>query len=332
MSADLLTLALDNLTSPVILFFLLGLSAALLRSDLSVPEAVGKALALYLMLAIGFKGGAELNKHGLDSHVASALAAGFLLSLLIPVIAFGLLRLATRTGHVDAAAIAAHYGSVSVVTFVTGTQFLDRLGIGYEGYMVAVVAIMETPAILSGLLIAKFAGNGGAPTGRGFGVQKKLVREVFLNGSVVLLMGAFVIGWITGEAGMARMSPFVGNIFQGVLALFLLEMGLVAGTRLRGGTGLEPRLLVFGLVMPLIGAGFGLAAGLFTGLSLGGTMLLILLAASASYIAVPAAMRLALPAANPGISLALSLAVTFPFNIIVGMPLYLAAARLIAGP
>ena len=331
MDAGIVSIAVGNLSSPVILFFLLGLGAALARSDLSIPEALAKGLALYLMLAIGFKGGVELSKHGLEGRVFWALLAGALLSFLIPFLAFWLLRRLVGLNQVNAAAVSAHYGSVSVVTFVTALQFLERLAVGFEGYMVAVVAVMETPAILTGLLLAKAAGRSRAPIGQGFGINKQLLREVLLNGSVVLLMGAFVVGWITGEDGMTRLSPFVVTIFEGVLALFLLDMGLLAGSRLRASRLLTVALVAFGVIMPLISAVLGLVAGALVGLSLGGTMLLGVLAASASYIAVPAAMRLALPSADPGLYLTLSLAVTFPFNVIVGIPLYFFAAGLLVG-
>ena len=332
MDAGIVSIAVGNLSSPVILFFLLGLGAALARSDLSIPEALAKGLALYLMLAIGFKGGVELSKHGLEGRVFWALLAGVVLSFSIPVLAYGLLRRLVGLNQVNAAAVSAHYGSVSVVTFVTALQFLERLDVAFEGYMVAVVAVMETPAILTGLLLAKkAAGRPAAPVGQGFGINKQLLREVLLNGSVVLLMGAFVVGWITGEDGMTRLSPFVVTIFEGVLALFLLDMGLLAGSRLRASRLLTVALVAFGVIMPLISAVLGLVAGALVGLSLGGTMLLGVLAASASYIAVPAAMRLALPSADPGLYLTLSLAVTFPFNVIVGIPLYFFAAGLLVG-
>ena len=327
---DLLPLAIDNLLSPIILFFALGFAAALLRSDLSVPEALAKAMALYLMLAIGFKGGVELSKQGLDWTIAALLLTGAALSFVIPLIAFALLRSFTRLGQADAAAVAAHYGSISVVTFVAGTEFLTLMGVGFEGYMVAVMAIMETPAIVTGIWLAWRGMNGSAGNRsraeRRAVIDRDLMREIFLNGSVVLLIGAFVIGWITGPRGFETIAPFVDAPFKGVLCLFLLDMGLVAATRLRGATELTPGLLMFGIAMPVIGASLGLAAGWALGLGMGEMALFALLAGSASYIAVPASMRLAVPEASPGIYLTLSLAITFPFNLTLGIPLYFSAA------
>ncbi len=321
----LFELAAANLISPIILSFALGLGAALARSDLSVPEAAAKALSLYLLFAIGFKGGAGVAAHGLDATLVGALVAGLVLSFAIPFVAFGLLRAISALGPVDAAAVAGHYGSISIVTFVAATSVLQSQGIASEGYMVAVAAVMEAPAILSALWIV-------ARTGRAAEMEAGLVREILLNGSIVLLVGSFAIGWITGEEGLAQISSFIVAPFQGVLCLFLLDMGLVAGRGLRQSRGvLGFGAVVFGCLMPPIGATFGLIAGLLLGLSTGGVVLMMVLSASASYIAVPAAMRVALPEANPSIYLTLSLGVTFPFNLTVGIPLYLSAATLATG-
>src|SRR6056297_2323294 len=312
----LFELAAANLISPIILSFALGLGAALARSDLSVPEAAAKALSLYLLFAIGFKGGAGVAAHGLDATLVGALVAGLVLSFAIPFVAFGLLRAISALGPVDAAAVAGHYGSISIVTFVAATSVLQSQGIASEGYMVAVAAVMEAPAILSALWIV-------ARTGRAAEMEAGLVREILLNGSIVLLVGSFAIGWITGEEGLAQISSFIVAPFQGVLCLFLLDMGLVAGRGLRQSRGvLGFGAVVFGCLMPPIGATFGL---------IGGVVLMMVLSASASYIAVPAAMRVALPEANPSIYLTLSLGVTFPFNLTVGIPLYLSAATLATG-
>lgn len=321
-----LSLAAESLLSPMVLFFALGLAASLARSSLAVPESVARALALYLMLAIGFKGGAGVAAHGIDGRLAAVLVAGGLLSAAIPMVAFALLRAMTRLPAVDAAALAAHYGSISIVTFVAATQALTARGVPYEGYLVAVAAVMETPAILAALWLASRYG------GRSNGLDTGFWREIVLNGSVVVLIGAFAIGWITGEEGLAQIAPFVVDPFLGVLCLFLLDMGVVAGRGLReGGRLLSAPVIAFGLVMPLIGAALAALVSLPLGLSAGGTALLLTLAASASYIAVPAAMRVALPEARPAIYLTLSLGVTFPFNLIVGIPLYAAAGRIIAG-
>ena len=322
---DLFQLAAANLTSPIILSFALGLFAALARSDLSIPEAVAKGISIYLLFAIGFKGGVAVNEAGLSATLAGALLAGVALSAGLPLLAFALLRAMTRLSALDAAAVAAHYGSISIVTFVAATSVLDAAGLAYDGWMVAVAAAMEAPAILSALWLV-------ARSGAGRPVDGDLWREILLNGSIVLLIGSFVIGWITGAEGLARIESFIVSPFQGVLCLFLLDMGLVAGRGLRGARGvLRPGLLAFGVVMPLLGAGVGALAGALLGLGTGSVMLFMTLAASASYIAVPAAMRVALPEANPSIYLTMSLGVTFPFNLTLGLAIYLSVARLITG-
>ncbi|MEL7099255.1 MAG: sodium-dependent bicarbonate transport family permease [Pseudomonadota bacterium] len=320
-----LSLAAQNLLSPIILSFALGLGAALARSDLSIPEAAAKGMSLYLLFAIGFKGGAAVADHGLDLRLGAALGAGVLLSFALPLVAFALLKATTRLSTLDAAAVAAHYGSISIVTFVAGTSVLESAGLTYEGYMVAVAAAMEAPAILSALwLISRSTPGGGK-------MDADLWREILLNGSIVLLVGSFAIGWATGKEGLEQIAPFIISPFQGVLCLFLLDMGLVAGRGLRQGSEVRGPVLAFGLIMPLIGASLGLAMGVLLGLSTGGVALLMTLSASASYIAVPAAMRVALPEANPSIYLTLSLGVTFPFNLTLGLPLYVAVASAATG-
>jgi uncharacterized protein len=316
--AAALELAFTNLASPMILFFILGLSATLARSDLSIPEAIAKGMSLYLMMAIGFKGGASVAQHGLDTTLALAVLAGIVLSALIPLIAFRLLMLTSDLPRVDAAAVAAHYGSISIVTFLAATQVLETRGIAFEGYMVAVAAAMETPAIIAALWLAR---DGDAR------MDGTTLREVMLNGSIVMLVGSFLIGVITGPVGLATIAPFIVDPFKGILCLFLLDMGVIAGRGLREGRRhLTLPVVLFGLYMPLIGGALGAVASLLVGLSVGGTALMITLAASASYIAVPAALRLALPEARPSIYLPLSLGVTFPFNLTLGIPLYLAIA------
>lgn len=315
--ADTFALALNNLLAPAILFFALGMGAGLLRSDLQVPESASKTLALYLMLAIGFKGGVEAARAGLSASFLSAAAAGVLLSFAIPVAAFGILKLISRLDRTTAAATAAHYGSVSVVTFVAGTEFLRSVGVPFGGYMVAVVALMETPAILTALMLAGAAGAAGRWRLRG-----DLLREVLLNGSVVLLVGAFLIGLATGDRGMQRLDMFVNPLFQGVLCLFLLDMGLTAARRLRESRSLTPALVGFGVAMPLLSSLFAVGVSALFAVRPADAAVLAVLAASASYIAVPAAMRIALPKADPGVYLTLSLGVTFPFNLVVGLPLY----------
>ncbi|MEL7115206.1 MAG: sodium-dependent bicarbonate transport family permease [Pseudomonadota bacterium] len=324
---DILALAANNLVSPIILSFALGVAAALARSDLSFPEAVAKGMSIYLLFAIGFKGGASVADHGIDLRLALTMVAGLVLSFVIPFVAFGLLRVLSRLSTIDAAAVAGHYGSISIVTFVASTSVLETQGIAAEGYMVAIAAVMEAPAILSALwLVARSTGGSEARLDAG------LYREILLNGSIVLLVGSFLIGWITGNDGLDQIAPLIVTPFQGVLCLFLLDMGLVAGRGLRAGSkeiGLGG--VLFGVIMPPIGAAFGLVAALALGLSVGGAALLMTLSASASYIAVPAAMRVALPEANPSIYLTLSLGVTFPFNLVLGIPLYVAVASALIG-
>ncbi|MEL7137930.1 MAG: sodium-dependent bicarbonate transport family permease [Pseudomonadota bacterium] len=321
---SLFGLAIDNLNSPLILAFILGLVAALARSDLIFPEAAAKALSIYLLFAIGFKGGVSVTEHGADITLALTLLTGVMLSALLPFIAFWLLRAITRLDTTNAAAVAAHYGSISIVTFVAGTSVLESQGIAAEGYMVAVAAAMEAPAILSALWLLS---RDGASR-----MDSTLWREILLNGSIVLLVGAFVIGLLTGKDGLAEVEALMVAPFKGALCLFLLDMGLVAGRGLRNSRGLiTGGLLAFGVVMPLAGALLGAMAAVVIGLSTGGTMLLMILAASASYIAVPAAMRVAVPEADPGIYLTLSLGITFPFNLTFGLPIYLAIAEMMTG-
>lgn len=322
---EILALAASNIVSPIVLSFALGLGAALARSDLSIPEAVAKGLSIYLLFAIGFKGGVSVADHGIDAQLGLSLLAGVLLSVLLPFVAYALLRAMSRMSALDAAAVAGHYGSISIVTFVAAVSILESRGIDSEGFMVAVAAAMEAPAILSALwLVSRGAG------GRRMGAD--LWHEILLNGSIVLLVGAFVIGWITGPAGLAEIDSFIVAPFKGVLALFLLDMGLVAGRGMRQGRdALGVGAIAFGILMPCLGSLAGLAFALALGLSTGGALLLMTLAASASYIAVPAAMRVALPEANPSIYLTLSLGVTFPFNLTIGIPLYLALARSATG-
>lgn len=322
---DILSLAAANLLTPMILCFALGLAASLARSELTIPEAAAKTMSIYLLFAIGFKGGVAVNDHGLDASLGLAILGGVVLSFGLPFVAFALLKVLTRLSATDAAAVAAHYGSISIVTFVTATSVLQSSGIASEGYMVAVAAAMEAPAIVSALWLV-------ARSGQAAKMDAELWREILLNGSIVLLVGSFVIGLVTGAKGMERIDAFIVAPFQGILCLFLLDMGLVAGRGLKGAKGvLTAGALAFGILMPMIGAAAGLAVGLGLGLSTGGVALMMVLAASASYIAVPAAMRVALPEANPALYLTLSLGVTFPFNLTLGIPAYVAVAQAFGG-
>ena len=323
----LFELAAQNLLTPMALFFALGLVAAFIRSDLSVPEAIAKGMALYLMLAIGFKGGVQMGDGGAGLDAGATILVAIALSFALPLIAFPLVRMLAKLPRADAAAIAGCYGSISIVTFVAATQMLGDGGANYEGYLVAAAAAMEAPAILTALWLARKSRTGAADPD-----QPSVLREALTNGSVVLLVGAFIIGWVTGPEGLEAVAPFVVDPFKGVLCLFLLDMGLVAGRGLRqSGDMLNARLAGFAVAMPLIGAALATPLAWLVGLSAGGAALLITLSASASYIAVPAAMRLALPEARPGLYLTLSIGVTFPFNLILGLPLYGALGRMVGG-
>jgi hypothetical protein len=308
--------ALDTLLSPAILFFVLGALAAFARSDLAIPESVAKGLSLYLMAAIGLKGGVNVASAGFDPTMLAAIGVGVVLSFSIPFAAAFLLRRIGGLDPVNAAAVAAHYGSVSVVTFAAATDVLTGSGIAPAGYMVAVLALMETPAILSGLVLARRGGVQRDTEHRG-----ELLREVLLNGSVVLLLGSFVIGLIAGKDGVAPIKPVFDTAFRGALCLFLLDMGLIAARRLMGSKLLNARLALLAILMPVANGALGVVLGTAIGLDVGSAAGLGVLAASASYIAVPAAMRLALPQADPGIYLSLSLGVTFPFNVTIGIAL-----------
>lgn len=311
----------DTLTSPVILFFVLGFLAALAKSDLSIPEAFAKAMSLYLMAAIGLKGGVEVASSGITEDLVAAALAGIALSFLLPIIAFALLRSFGGLSKVDAGAVAAHYGSVSVVTFVTAKEILTGQDLSPAGYMVAVLALMETPAIISGLVLAR---RGQASSG-----TSVPWHEVLTNASVVLLVGSFIIGMVAGKDGFAPIKPLFDNGFRGVLCLFLLDMGLIAARRLVQSRKITLKLVLIAIILPLLNGVIGTTTGTAIGLDIASAAALGILAASASYIAVPAAMRLALPEADPGIYLSMSLGITFPFNVIFGISLMTAYAQLI---
>ncbi|MXP14123.1 sodium-dependent bicarbonate transport family permease [Altererythrobacter confluentis] len=320
------TATLQTFTSPVVLFFILGLFAAFVRSDLAIPEALAKGMSLYLMAAIGLKGGVAVAESGVDSTIGSVLLLGVAASFLLPLTAFAILKTLGRLDRTNAGAVAAHYGSVSVVTYVTAVEILELSGMPPAGYMVAVLAAMETPAILSGLLLARGIG------GRTSNEQSDMMREVFLNASVVLLLGSFAIGMVAGPSGFAEVSPFFAAGFKGVLCLFLLDMGLIAARRIMSARTLTWRLGLIALALPLVNGMIGVFAGSAIGLEVGSAAAFGVLCASASYIAVPAAMRLALPEADPGIYLTMSLSITFPFNILVNIGLITATAVALAGP
>ena len=322
--------ALSTLLSPIILFFALGMVAALLRSQMSVPEAIAKGMAIYLMMAIGLKGGVEMSKNPLTVEVLLVLLAGIVLSFLIPVIAFILLRISTKLDRIDAAATAAHYGSISIVTFVAATEAVRLSGLDSGGHLVAVAALMETPAIITALFLAS-RGPGRSATPVAGSEQGELVREVFLNASIVVLVGALAIGWIAGEEGTQTVQPFFVDLFQGVLCLFLLDMGLIAARRIMDARAVTWRLTAIAIFLPIVNGAVGTTLGVMIGLPAGSAAALGVLCASASYIAVPAAMRLALPEADPGIYLTMSLSVTFPFNVLVNIALISALSVYLTG-
>ncbi|WP_164155563.1 sodium-dependent bicarbonate transport family permease [Sandarakinorhabdus rubra] len=309
-------MAVDALLQPVVLFFLLGALAAFARSDLAIPEAVAKGISLYLMMSIGLRGGGEVAETGFTHDMALAGGAGLALSFLLPLPAFWLLRTVGRLDRTNAAAVAAHYGSVSVVTFATGSEILRQAGMAPAGFMVGVLAVMETPAIISGLLLARSAGNDSLAARGG------LLHETFLNGSVVLLLGSFLIGMIDGKEGLKAVAPVFDVPFRGMLCIFLLDMGLIAARRLMDRRALTLRTGALALLLPLLNGTLGVVLGTELGLDAGSAAALGILAGSASYIAVPAVMRLALPAADPGLYLGMSLAVTFPFNLTLGIAYY----------
>ena len=317
---ELLHIMGQNLVTPAVHYFARGVAAGLAKTDLDVPESISRYLAIYLMMAIGFKGGVAV---ALTPDISNAMiltmVAGVVIGFMQPFIGYALLKGTTKLDSPTAAAVAAHYGSISMVTFAAASAFLISHQVTFAGYIVAVLALMEAPAILAGLFIAHRA----APQTRTHKAEeKKLSREIFTNGAILLLFGSFIIGWATGQSGMDKMEGFLVTPFQGVLALFLLDMGLLVAKNLHNLRQFTWPLVLFGIYMPLIGASIGLGASAAIGLDVGTGMLFTILTASASYIAVPAAMRLALPEAKASIYVPMSLAITFPFNVIVGIPIY----------
>lgn len=302
---------------PIILFFLLGLSAGLLRSELRLPAAVYDLVSMLLLLAIGMKGGVELAKQSFGELLPQMLAV-MAMGLLLPLVAFPVLRYVGRFKRADAASIAAHYGSVSVATYAVAAAWFASQQIEFEAHMPLLLAVLEIPAILVGIVLA-----------RGLSREIRLgtvAHEVFLGKGIVLLIGGLLIGWASGPEGLEPLKPLFFDLFKGILALFLLEMGLITAAHFGSLRQYGLFIVGFGIGMPLFSSLVGTALGYALGLSVGGTAMLAILAASASYIAVPAAMRISVPEANPTLSLAASLGVTFPFNVLVGIPLYHALA------
>lgn len=334
---------MNNFLDPAILFFAFGILAGLVKSNLEIPQQISRFLSLYLLMALGLKGGFALAESGLTTEIAASLGAAVLLAILVPLVAWQLLK--RFVSGFDAAAVAATYGSVSAVTFITATQYLDVNGIAYGGHMAAAMALMESPAIVIAVVLANSlrqsggaplvlaSGNGtaalGAPGPRvGLG---KILHESFTDGTQLLLLGAMLVGLLTGEAGKAAMAPFSVDLFKGMLAFFLLDMGLHTARNLGKLRDQSRLLLAYAGVAPVVHAGLALGLAALLGLSVGNATLLMVLAGSASYIAVPAALRVSVPEANPALYFSMSLGVTFPLNILLGIPVYAWAAGAVLG-
>lgn len=324
----MLELALSNLLSPVILFFILGFVARMFKSDLAIPGNVSKFIAIYLMMAIGYKGGYALSQQDIGALILIAMGGGLLFSFCIPFVGYYLLNVFDSSVRpTDRAAIVAHYGSVSVVTFVTASEFLRMQDVSYDSWMVAVMALMETPAIFAALILLNTKARN---DDNKVEMSNEVWREIFLNGSVVILVGSFLIGYLAGDEGMLTVRPFFVDIFKGVLCLFMIDIGIVAASKIADkneSSGLNIRVVAYAIVMPLLCAVLGGVFASLAGLEVGSVMLFSTLCASASYIAVPAALRIATPHANLPLAITMSLAVTFPFNIVFGIPLYLMMAQ-----
>lgn len=305
---------------PIVLFFLLGLGAGVLKADLRLPPAIYEFVSTLLLLSIGMKGGVELSRQPVTG-LAVDIGLTLLLGVALTLVAFAVLRGAGRLSRVDSAAVAAHYGSVSVGTFAVGVAYLAREGIPAEPVMPLLLVLLEVPAIVLGILLAR-----GVSASTQWG---EVLREVLLGRSVLLLLGGLLIGWIAGPVGLEPVAPLFFDLFKGMLAIFLLEMGLIAAEHLGGFRRHGVFMVLFAILTPPAFALVGIGFAALMGLSLGGAILLATLAGSASYIAAPAAMRTAVPEANPALSLTAALAVTFPFNILVGIPLYRQAAQIL---
>lgn len=315
--------AIQNATSPPVLAFVLGLIAVAVKSDLRLPEALYQGLSIYLLLGIGIKGGVALSEANLQ-QVWLPILGTLALGIVIPILAFWSVGKLTKLDAINKGALAAHYGSTSLVTFSAALIFLESQQVQYEGFVTTLLAILEIPGIVIGLMLASRG------LGRGLNWGESL-REIMTSKSIVLLAGGLVLGFVTGASGYQRIEPFFGGLFIGVLALFLLEMGIVAGRRLPDVKQAGLGLVVFSVGFPLLAGSLGVLVGALTGLGVGGSMVLGVLTASASYIAAPAAVRLALPEASPGIYLTASLGITFPFNLIFGIPVMFAIAQLMEG-
>lgn len=315
---------MSSFLDPAILFFLIGIFAGLVRSNLEIPPQIARFLALYLLMALGLKGGFALAKTGFTLEVMEGLLAALFLATLIPFVGYHLLR--HRVSKFDAAAIAATYGSVSAVTFITTVQYLDTHGIEYSGHMAAAMALMESPAIIMAVLFANAARRNVNSTSPSNSAIMHVLHESFTDGAQLLLLGAMLVGYLSGESGKAMMAPFSIDLFKGMLAFFLLDMGLSTAKNLGHLKGTSPLLIAYGVLGPILHAGIAFVLSSALGLSHGDAALLMVLAASASYIAVPAVVRYAIPEAKASLYFGLSLGVTFPLNIIFGIPIYVDVA------
>ena len=320
-----------NLLDPAILFFIVGVLAGAVRSNLEIPPAISRFLSLYLLMALGLKGGFALSHSGLTAQIGISLSAAIVLAICIPLM--GYLILSRFVSGFDAAAVAATYGSVSAVTFVTAVQYLENSGVAYGGHMAAAMALMESPAIIMAVVFANvlrqsssdavLQGQSAAPSMK----VGKILHESFTDGAQLLLLGAMLVGLLTGDAGKAAMQPFSGDLFKGMLSFFLLDMGLMAARNLPKSHSHSPVLMAYAVLGPVTHASLALALAVLLSLPVGDGALLMVLAASASYIAVPAVLRYALPESNPSLYFGLSLGVTFPLNILFGIPVYVFLAQ-----
>jgi len=316
---------MSNFLDPAILFFVFGAFAGAVKSNLEIPQPIARFLSLYLLMALGLKGGFALHKSGFTLEIGLALGLAIFLAIIIPLMGYVVLR--TKLNNYDAAAISATYGSVSAVTFITATQALDQYGIAFGGHMAAAMALMESPAIILAILLANKARVSATNSKQSTGMSK-IFHESFTDGAQLLLLGSMVVGLISGDSGQKIMAPFSIDLFKGMLAFFLLDMGLMAAKNFEGLKGKPPITLLYAIGAPLVHAAIALGLSKLLGLPLGDTILLMVLAASASYIAVPAVLRHALPEVNPALYMGMSLGITFPFNIILGIPLYTYVAGL----
>ena len=318
-----LNLLLQNVFAPPVLFFFIGAISVFCKSDLEIPAPLPKLFSLYLLLAIGFRGGIEIQSSGLSDPVFPTLSAAVLMSLIIPILGFLILRI--RFNVFNSAAIAAAYGSISAVTFISAESFLSSQGESFDGFMVGALALMESPAIIVGLLLVKFAGPKDRPNSRKLHIGS-ILHESFLNGSVYLLLGSLIIGFLaafSNPLAVEKMRPFTHSLFYGVECFFLLDMGMVAAQRLPSLKKAGTFLIGFAILMPIFNAFIGVFVARFLSLNTGNALLFVVLCASASYLAVPAAMRMTVPEARSSYYISTTLGLTFPFNIILGIPIYM---------